>query len=59
MKSYGVISVEQLVERFEIRARLANSIDAVAEARVWREAAEYLRDIEFVGWTQQGEDDRE
>lgn len=56
LKSYGVLNVEQVVERFEVRALLCNSIDAKAEAKVWREAADYLRDIEFVGWKQQQED---
>ena len=51
-KSYGVLNVEQLAERFEVRARLCNSIDARAEAKVWREAAAALRETEFVGWKQ-------
>jgi hypothetical protein len=55
-KSYGAISPDQIIELFEMRARLcdlmANSVNPAhkAEASVWKEAADILRRTEFVGW---------
>ena len=55
-KSYGVLNQEQIIELFEMRARLADlqasSIAPVhkVEAAVWREAADLLKRMEFVGW---------
>ena len=55
-KSYGAISPEQIIELFEMRAKLCelmgNSVSPTykTEATVWREAADLLRRTEFVGW---------
>lgn len=56
--TYGVTSVEQLVERFEIRARIADKVETPEQAKAWRDAAEMLRDTAFVGWQQQHTDGR-
>jgi hypothetical protein len=58
MKSYGITNPEQLIELFEMRARLAalmaSSISPMPNNRtaadVWREAADVVRSVEFVGW---------
>jgi len=57
MKSYGAISPVQIIDLFEIRAKLAlfdgeQPTLAEREAKVWREAADLLRNTEFVGWNQ-------
>jgi hypothetical protein len=57
-KSYGILNPSQLIELFEMRARLADlmasSISPLqhhkAAGEVWREAADIVRHTEFVGW---------
>ena len=51
--AYGVTSVEQLVALFEIRAKIADKVDAPETAKAWREAADMVRGTAFVGWEQQ------
>jgi hypothetical protein len=52
-QAYGVLNPQQLIDLFQMRARsldLVPSVEAKAKADVWREAAELLRNTEFVGW---------
>ena len=56
-KTYGAVSPEQIIELFEMKAKIALmsaseqlKVSAEVEARTWREAADLLRRTEFVGW---------
>jgi hypothetical protein len=51
-KRLGVRTPQEIIEFFEMRARIIEHAapDRMAEALVWREAAEVLQDTEFLGW---------
>ncbi len=51
MKQYGATNPEQIIFMFEMRAKIADSAGLSFAATAWREAADILRNTEFVGWT--------
>lgn len=61
-KTYGAINPQQIIDLFEMRAKIAGGAANHAttqkdnalhtrEAATWRTAADILRNTEFVGWT--------
>jgi hypothetical protein len=58
-KTYGVTNVEQLVARFEMRARIAEKVHDSVTAKAWRDAAEMVRSTVFWGWEEQGGEDED
>ncbi len=61
MKTYGAINPKQIIDLFNMRAKIADHLpyksgkDKLAnerEAVTWRAAADILDNTEFVGWTE-------
>jgi hypothetical protein len=48
----GATTPQQIIDFFEMKAKIIERAapERVAEAQVWREAAEILQHTEFVGW---------